>query len=109
MKYMLFVVTDAAPYTSSTPPPGARQWLAELRDKRIIGNRLRPAGDAKTVRVRNGEVIVTDGPFIESKETIVGFDVIDCDTMEEAIDIASRHPLAQSGRLEVRAFWPFEE
>jgi hypothetical protein len=109
MKYMMFVATDGEPYTSDKPPPGSDRWLANVRGKRIMGNRLRPAGEAKTVRVRSGEVIVTDGPFAESKETIIGFDILDCETLEEAIDIASRHPLAQSGRLELRAFWPFEE
>ena len=109
MKYMMFVVTDGEPYTSAKPPSGSDRWLADVREKRIIGNRLRPAGEAKSVRVRSGQVIVTDGPFAESKETIIGFDILDCNTLEEAIDIASRHPLAQSGRLELRAFWPFEE
>ena len=109
MKYMMFVATDGEPYNSDKPPPGKDRWLADVRGKRIMGDRLRPPGEAKTVRVRSGEVIVTDGPFAESKETIIGFDILDCSTLEEAIDIASRHPLAEFGRLELRAFWPFEE
>jgi hypothetical protein len=58
------------------------------------------------VRVRGGERLVTDGPYTESKEWIAGFDVLECDTIEQAIDIAAAHPMAYGGRIEVRAFWP---
>ena len=54
-------------------------------------------------------MLVTDGPFADSKEVIVGFDILDCETMEEAIEIASRHPMARAGRLELQGIWPFEE
>ena len=80
----------------------------EGRGKRLIGDRLRPVEDATTVRVRSGELLVTDGPFTESKEWIVGFDVLDCADLDEAIEIASKHPVARSGRLELRPFWPGE-
>ena len=49
---------------------------------------------------------MTDVPFTDTKEVIVGFDILECETMEEAIEIASRHPMARAGRLELRAFWP---
>ena len=86
-------------------------WVADVdgRGKRLIGDRMRPAADATTVRVRKGELLVTDGPFIESKDWIAGFDVLECDDLDEAIEIASRHPMARAGRLELRPFWPFEE
>ena len=73
-----------------------------------MGERLRPAGQAKTVRVRGGKVLVTDGPFAEAKEVILGFDILECADMDEAIAVAAAHPMARAGRLEVRAFWPFE-
>jgi hypothetical protein len=81
----------------------------EERGINITGSRLRPIEDATTVRLRGGEVLVTDGPFTESKEWIAGFDIIECDNLDEAIDYASRHPMARFGRLELRPFWPFEE
>ena len=56
-----------------------------------------------------GEVLVTDGPLTESKDWIVGFDVLECDDLDEAIEIASAHPMARAGRLELRPFWPFED
>jgi hypothetical protein len=111
MKYMMFVATDAEPDRQPEHPQEIEDWLSDVegRGKRVIGDRLRPKQEAKTVRVRSGKVLVTDGPFADSKEVIVGFDILDCETMEEAIEIASRHPMARAGRLELRAFWPFED
>jgi hypothetical protein len=73
-------------------------WAADVdgRGKRVIGDRLRPADDATTVRVRNGELLVTDGPFTETKDWIVGFDILDCEDLDEAIEIASAHPMARA-------------
>jgi hypothetical protein len=111
MKYMMFVATDTAPDTSTDPEPDIEEWVDDLdsRGKRLLGDRLRPVADATTVRVRSGEVLVTDGPFTESKECIVGFDILECDGLDEAIEIAARHPMARNGRLELRPFWPFDE
>ena len=75
----------------------------------MLGDRLRPVEDATTVRVRSGELLVTDGPFAESREWIAGFDILDCEDLDEAIEIASRHPMARMGRLELRPFWPLDE
>lgn len=109
MKYMMFVTTDAEAKIIHKKPDGADAWVAEAGQKRITGNRLRPTAEARTVHVQDGRIVVTDGPFTESKEVIVGFDILDCDSVEEAIAIAATHPLAGSGKLEVRAFWPFDE
>jgi hypothetical protein len=108
MKYMLFVGVD--PDGEELEEDNVEAWVTDLdrRGKRVIGDRLRPAEDATTVRVRKGELLVTDGPFTESKDWIVGFDVLDCDDLDEAIEIASAHPMARAGRLELRPFWPFE-
>jgi hypothetical protein len=62
--------------------------------------------DSTTVRVREGEVLVADGPFAETKEQIGGFDIIDCADLDEAIEIASKHPVATFGTIEIRPFWP---
>jgi hypothetical protein len=109
MKYTMFVATDTAPDGRPETLGEIEDWLAGVSDgKRITGDRLRPRQDAKTDRVRSGKVLVTDGPFTEPKEAIVGFDILECDSLEEAIEIAARHPMARAGRLELRAFWPFE-
>lgn len=109
MKYMMFVTTDAEADIIHKKPQGAEEWIAEAGAKRLIGNRLRPTVETTSVRVRDGKTIVSDGPFAESKEVIVGFDILDCDTVEEAIAIAAKHPLASKGALVLRAFWPFED
>jgi hypothetical protein len=57
------------------------------------------------VRVRNGAIVTTDGPFAETKEFIAGFDVIDCPDLETAVAIAAQHPVAKFGTVEVRQFW----
>jgi hypothetical protein len=53
-------------------------------------------------------VLVSDGPFTESKEWICGFDILECDDLDEAIAIAARHPQANGGKLELRPFWTEE-
>jgi hypothetical protein len=72
---------------------------------RLLGDRLRPVSDATTVRVRNDELLISDGPFAETKEQIGGFDVIECADLDEAIEVASKHPVARFGAVEVRPFW----
>jgi hypothetical protein len=83
-------------------------WVAEMEANgvKLYGSRLRMVRDARTVRMRAGEVLVSDGPFAETKEQIVGFDVIECASMDVAIEIAARHPTARFGTIEVRPFLP---
>jgi hypothetical protein len=111
MKYMMFVATDSEPETDPSRIPDVEDWVEtnDSRGTRLLGDRLRPLEDATTVRVRGGELLVTDGPFAESKEWIVGFDILECETLDQAIEIAAAHPMAYRGRLELRPFWPFED
>ena len=55
--------------------------------------------------VRDGEVLISDGPFAETKEVICGYDVLECDIMPRAVRVASAHPVAAFGKIEVRPFW----
>lgn len=114
MKYMMFVVADPTITEEPTPLPDEmtiEEWVADVdsRGKRITGEALRPVSDATTVRVSRGEVLVTEGPFTESKEWIAGFDILECDDLDEAIAIAARHPQANGGKLELRPFWVDED
>lgn len=110
MEYALFYAegNDALPYVPAEDNVG--EWVDELVARGVseYGERLRPEQDATTVRVRGGEVLVVDGPFTESKESIGGFDVIEARDLDEAIEIASKHPVASFGRVEIRPFmqWP---
>ncbi len=76
------------------------------RGVRLQGNELAPAGDGRTVRVRGDQVLVADGPFAETKEQIGGFDILDCADLDEAIEVAAKHPVARFGTIEVRPFMP---
>ncbi|MFF2389230.1 YciI family protein [Agromyces sp. NPDC058104] len=113
MEYALLYAegTDALPYVAADDNVG--DWVDEVVASGVseFGERLRPEQDATTLRVRGGELLVSDGPFTESKESIGGFDVIDARDLDEAIEIASRHPVASFGRVEVRPFvrWPDAE
>jgi hypothetical protein len=110
MEYALFYAegADALPYVAADDNVG--EWVDEIEARGVseYGERLRPEQDATTVRVRGGEVLVVDGPFTESKESIGGFDVIAAHDLDEAIEIASKHPVASFGRVEIRPFvqWP---
>jgi hypothetical protein len=72
------------------------------------GEGLEPVSTATTVRVRNGETQITDGPFAETKETLAGFYLGDTGTLDEAIDWASRIPGARIGSVEVRPVMTFD-
>jgi hypothetical protein len=112
IQYVMLVCTDPAvdPREFEHAEP-VDPWVAEMdgRGVRLYGSELEPPGSARTVRVREKHAIVTDGPFAETKEQIAGFDVLECADLDEAIEVASRHPMARLGILEVRPFWPFGE
>ena len=69
----------------------------------LVGaNQLQPTGTATTVRIRDGEQLVTDGPFAETKEQLGGYYLIDVDTVDEALEWAAKIPSARYGEIEVR-------
>ena len=114
MRYLMLVCWDTErmnarpePDPSETAEDDGFPWLDELRERNawVIGDQLAPPRRARTVRRRGGRVTVTDGPFAETKEAIGGFDLIEADSFEEAVEIASRHPVAESGTIEVRPLW----
>jgi hypothetical protein len=110
MKYLLFINRDPAIVLSAderAAMPGAVSlWIDEMdgRGVRIEGHPLEPVSEAKTVRVRSGKALITDGPFAETRELIGGFDILDCADLSEALEVASKHPVAQFGSVELRAF-----
>jgi len=84
--------------------PEYMAYTQALRDSGALvdANQLQPSGTATTVRVRNGETLVTDGPFIETKETLGGYYVIDVETLDEALEWAAKIPSARFGHVEIR-------
>jgi hypothetical protein len=108
---MLLVCADESvelsPEAGGQMGPATEAWVDEMdrRGIRLQGEQLRPVSDATTVSVRGGEVLIADGPFAETKEQIAGYDIIECADLDEAIEVASKHPVATFGKIEVRPFW----
>ena len=122
MKFLMLVCVDDAGYEAAEAADEAADeaaqeagsgesdsfpWLEDVtaRGIRLDGDRLRPPREAKTVLVRDDKVLVSDGPFAETKEVICGFDILECASLDEAVEVAAAHPVARFGRIEVRAFW----
>jgi hypothetical protein len=109
MRYLALIYTAEA-----TEPPAeneARQMMEEYgaytemiknRGAFLGGEGLQPSATATTVRVQNGSVSTTDGPFAETKEQLGGYYLLDCKDLDEAIDLASKIPGARHGAIEVR-------
>jgi hypothetical protein len=111
MKYLMLVCVDPAVQLSPEEREAMRvdtdAWVAEMdaRGVRLQGTPLRPVSEAVTVRVRDGQVHLSDGPFAVTAEQVGGFDLLECSDRDEAVEVASRHPVARIGAIEVRAFW----
>jgi len=109
MKFLMLVSLDPELDESDEDLTGTLEiedWVAkyDAAGVRREGNQVRMAEDATSVTRRNGKLLVTDGPYAESREWIVGFDVLECADLDEAIKVAAEHPMAAGGRLELRPF-----
>jgi hypothetical protein len=115
MKYMLLLTNDADALDrwramSPEEAQAAREaslpkWYAlfeEMGPYTRGGQELEDPAEAKTVRVRNGERIVTDGPYAETKEQVGGFFVIETENLDEAIGLAAKIPVAETASVEIR-------
>jgi hypothetical protein len=113
MRYAMLICRDEKANEAMSPSEESAivtEYAAftEEIDRRGVlrgGERLRPTSDATTVRVRDGEVLTSDGPFAETKEQIGGFYLVDCKDLDEAIEVASKIPGARLGTIEVRPIW----
>ena len=103
MKYLCLVYLSPEQWNAA-PDDSCMAYGNQLRDSGhfITGTPLHPTHTATTVRVRNGQLSVTDGPFAETKEQLAGFYLIEARDLNEAIQIAARIPPAQFGSIEVR-------
>jgi hypothetical protein len=106
MRYMLLICHDSS-FTARTVAGDSAAWLEEMEQRgvRKHGDRLRPAAEAKTVRMRDGKLLVRDGPVAETKDEVGGYDIIECADFDEAIEIASKHAAAKFGVIEIRPVW----
>jgi hypothetical protein len=110
MRYMLWMIGDGRDEPGPAeilemPEFVAWQKAMDERGVQHHGARLRPPHTAATVRVRNGEVLVTDGPFADTKEVFAGYYLIEADDLDGALEVAARVPAARmGGGVEVRPF-----
>jgi hypothetical protein len=111
MEYLMFVIDEIDDGEKWDPVAADFEaWVAEAdaRGVRIRGNRLAPPTEATVVRQRAGDVLLTDAPLSEAKEWIAGYDVLEAATLEEALEVASRHPRARTGRIELYPTIPLD-
>lgn len=110
MQYLLAIYGDEQAWDEQTPEAEKAEmdaywafgdWLKGTGWERG-GEALQPTSQATTVRVRDGKAMTTDGPFAETREQLGGFYLVECDNLDEAIEVASRIPGAKSGSIEIR-------
>lgn len=114
MKYLMLICGDERQMASVGPEEGAAilaeygEFAESMAARGVLqgGERLRPTSDATTVRIRGDELLVSDGPFAETKEQIGGYFLVDCADLDEAIEIAGKIPGARVGSIEVRPLSP---
>jgi hypothetical protein len=107
---MLLIIGDESRYADMSPEDQAAQlgrwseYTKELVEAGafVAGDGLQTSSTATTLRVENGERVLTDGPFAETKEQIGGFYTIDCKDLDEAIEWAAKLPSAEGGITEIR-------
>jgi hypothetical protein len=111
MEYLLMIYSDPNGHDSPELLAGYGAFSQEVAQKGVLrgGNRLRRAPEARTVSVRNGKTLTTDGPYAETKEQLGGYYLLDCKSFEEALEFASKIPNAKDGFIEVRPVWPMGE
>jgi len=110
MRFMVSLITDGTGMEGMTPDErkeaGARMmaFMGEIQDAGVLadpGAALGPASSARTLRRKSGKVVVTDGPFAESKEQIAGYMVLECEDLDDATGWAEKLPVS-AGAIEVR-------
>ncbi|HEX2414145.1 MAG TPA: YciI family protein [Thermoleophilaceae bacterium] len=114
MRYMLSIYGDEQRWAQATPEE-TRATLAryeafgkEAGERIVAGDGLQPTVTATTVRVRDGDRLLADGPFTETKEQLGGFYVLECADLDEALDWAAKIPGAHTGAIEVRPVMDYE-
>jgi hypothetical protein len=117
VKYMAIIFNDESSYASATPEEigaifAAHGEFSEAAGKAGVlqgGDGLQPTATATTVRVRDGDRLLTDGPYAETKEQLGGFYMLECKDLDEALAWAARIPEAKTGAVEVRPVMVYDD
>lgn len=107
MRYLLMISADESKIDEVVSEEGLREfakWMDDLVDRGVLRAHegLHLSHTATTVRARGDEVLLTDGPYIEAKDQIGGFAIVEVDDLDEAIEIAAGHPACRFGQVEIR-------
>ena len=110
MQYMFLIYGDEtaeAQQTAETRQAVLNEYFAFAREARqrgimLAGDELQPTARARTMRRRGGKLVVTTGPFAETKEQLGGYFVLECQDLDEALALARKIPAARTGAVEVR-------
>jgi len=105
VKYLLLAYIEDEPAERSPEEQASiASWTGEMtgRGLRLAGGILHPDRETTVLRQDGDELMITDGPFAETKEHLAGFEVLECAGLEEAIELASHHPAAGKGMIELR-------
>ena len=112
MKYMVFTYRDPRvpldPEQRAAIPPAVAAWCDEMdaRGVRLAGHVLGPLAESRTIRTRDGETVVGEGPVTDPDLHIAGFNILECADTAEAVEVAAANPGAGFGVLEVRPIEP---
>ncbi len=111
MKYLLLIYDDEKRFAKGYDPAELAEYRAfgaEFKSAIDGGHALQPTRVARTVRVRDGKPLTTDGPFAETKEQLGGYYLVEAATIEEATRMAAKLPAARFGSIEVRPIMKFD-
>lgn len=117
MRYLMLIYTSEAEDMKASPAEQeavmSEYWAFtnEIKEKglELGGEALQPTSTATTVRVREGKILTTDGPFAETKEQLGGYYLLNCENLDQAIEYAAKIPGARYGSIEIRPIWEFSD
>lgn len=107
MQFLMIISHDDKFSPTETLINRIQRWAVDTEKKGIrkYGNPLQPASAAVTVRVRKGKTKTSQGPFSTSVEQMCAYELIECDSVQEAVAVAEQHPMAEVATIEVRPVW----
>jgi len=106
MRYLLLIRGDES--AAAHADDGCGGWTERMLERGVLqgGAGLRPPAEGRAVRIRRRQLMVSDGPFAETKEQVGGFCLVEAANLDEAVAVAAEHPAATYGTIEVRELWP---
>jgi hypothetical protein len=106
VRFLLLIRGDES--AAAHAEDGCGGWSERMVERGVLrgGGGLRPPAEAKAVRVRRRQLMLSDGPFAETKEQVGGFCLIEAADLDEGVEVAAQHPAATYATIEVREIWP---